>query len=224
MVPGASSSQITRPEQPRRKLAAQSPHIHRRRTSRQLRRRLKGIFEKGEAVMTTQAGSNAGSLTDTFISDAESRQAESMSAIIGGYATGSYLFGGQPGNTDTITIGGTAVEFVTTPATGKVTIGGTLALTLTALLAFLQASVDANLVLMTYAVDTTHLYVTSVLSGIVGNSYTIVAGSGSNATASGATLSGGGASAAPQIGQPWATTIAGQIGADPPFPAILVNG
>jgi hypothetical protein len=170
--------------------------------------------------MTTQAGSNSGSLGDPFFPVSQSRHDESMDAIAP-RATGNILFSANPADTSTITLEGTVVEFVATPAAGKVSIAGTLALTLVNLLAFLNASADANLVLLEYSIDATHLYVTAAAGGVVGNAYTLVASTSpaSHGTVSAADLAGGSLTFVP-----WKTRIAGQIGATPPFPAILVNG
>ena len=75
-------------------------------------------------------------------------------------ATGSILFPANPSSSNTITIGGTVITFGTTVA-----IGGTLAITLASLLAYLQASLDVNLVKNTYAISGSSLVVTSKTVG-----------------------------------------------------------
>lgn len=107
-------------------------------------------------------------------------------------ATGNVAFTANPTNGTTITVGTSSVEFVTSGATGlEVNIGGTLALTLTALAAFLNASADPQLSMVDpYTVQGTTLYMSATLGGIIGNtialSTTVI-----NATASGSTLTGG---------------------------------
>ena len=98
--------------------------------------------------------------------------------IIIGYATGSIIWSQNfiPG--ETIDLNGTVVTFVASGATGnQVNIGGTLALSLAALLTFLQASGDTNLVQFTYStvLDTT-LQLTAVAKNTAGNDLTIAAG------------------------------------------------
>ncbi len=105
-------------------------------------------------------------------------------------ATGDFIFAGQPANNDTITLNGTVVTFVTAPATGKVTIGGTVTETLANLLAFLNASTDAQLVKFIYYVAIGSLYVKAATPGAGGDALTI-AKSSVNITVSGATLVGG---------------------------------
>jgi hypothetical protein len=108
-------------------------------------------------------------------------------------ATGTITFAVQPLANATVTIGGTAITFVASGATGnQVNIGGTLAVTLTSLAAMLNASADTNIVKATYSASPTVLTVTYKLPGTAGNAFTIAA---SVATPSGATLAGGAAEA-----------------------------
>lgn len=105
-------------------------------------------------------------------------------------ASGSILFGSNPSNLATITLQGTVVTFVTgTPTSGQVKIAaGSLPGTLANLLTFLNASVDANIIQMSYSVVGSTLYCVSKITGTGGNALTIAA---SAATASGSTLAGG---------------------------------
>lgn len=106
-------------------------------------------------------------------------------------AVGNYSFAGQPANNDTITLNGTTVTFVTAaPVGNQVQIGASLADTLTALLAFLTASADVQLVKFSYTLVGSVLYVKSVATGTAGNALTTTK-VGVNITVSGATLSGG---------------------------------
>lgn len=108
-------------------------------------------------------------------------------------AVGNAAFSGQPTANDTLTIQGTAITFVASGATGnQVNIGGSLAVTLGSLLTFLNASVDTQLVKMTYSVVASTLYMVSVLTGTTGNAYTL-AKSSTAITLSASTLAGGAA-------------------------------
>jgi len=106
-------------------------------------------------------------------------------------ATGSAAFSGQPTAADTITIGGSAVTFVSALTSGNQTlIGSSLAATLQNALTFLSGSADTNLVKFTYYVVGTTLYFASVATGTAGNSLTLTKVS-TAITLSGATLAGG---------------------------------
>ena len=106
-------------------------------------------------------------------------------------ALGNAIFSANPTAADTLTINGTVITFVAgTPVGSQVQIGATLAITLASLLTFLSASVDAQLVKMTYSVVGSTLYVVSVLTGTAGNAYTLAKVS-TAITVSGATLTGG---------------------------------
>lgn len=105
-------------------------------------------------------------------------------------ATGTITFVANPTASDTITLGGTAVTFVASGATGnQINIGSSLATTLVAAIAVLNASVDPEVALCTYGANATVLNITFNAGGTAGNTYTIAA---SAATASGATLTNGG--------------------------------
>lgn len=106
-------------------------------------------------------------------------------------AFGSFTFSGQPAPSDTVTINGTAVTFVAgAPVGNQVQIGADLATTLASLVAFLNASADANLSALTYHVVGSVLYAVYDTPGTGGNAITI-AKSGTNIAVSGATLAGG---------------------------------
>ncbi len=113
-------------------------------------------------------------------------------------ATGSYLFSAQPVNNSILTVNGQAITFVTgTPIANQVKIGTTLSDTIANAVIALNASVVAGVAAATYSADlagTTILIVHDTI-GVAGNAFTIVAGSApaTNATASGATLTGGAA-------------------------------
>lgn len=115
----------------------------------------------------------------------------SVSFLSAPTATGKITFGSNPTASDTITLNGTTVTFVASGATGnQVNIGASLSATMTALLEFLNASTDTQIVKFTYTTNAakTILYTTAAASGTGGNALTIAA---SAATASGSTLSGG---------------------------------
>lgn len=105
-------------------------------------------------------------------------------------AIGSISFGVNAANNDTITIGGTLITFKAAgPVVGnQVLIGGNTAATLANLLAFLTASVDANITQCSYSVAGNKLYLVNKTPGAGGNAFTIAA---SVAITSGATLTGG---------------------------------
>jgi hypothetical protein len=158
----------------------------------------------GVAAIIQAAIVAAGSTGATVVWDSNNKRFDITSGTTGTTSTvsfarppaavGNYVFASNPANTGVITIGGTAVTFVTgTPSGNQVQIGIDLAHTLAALLSFLQASADTNLVKFKYSTDAaTHLYLESVTTGTSGNSLTITSdGTNSHATASGATLAGG---------------------------------
>jgi hypothetical protein len=114
-------------------------------------------------------------------------------------ASATAVFSANPAASDTLTIGGTAITFVASGATGtQVNIGSSLAVTMSNLLTFLQASTDVNLVKFTYAAsgaNTLYLYanqfaLSGANAGTAGNTLTIAKLS-TAITLSGATLSGG---------------------------------
>lgn len=107
------------------------------------------------------------------------------------HANGYITFAANPLNNATITLNGTAVTFVNAgPVGNQVLIAGTLAGTLANLLTFLNASVNAGIITMTYSINpaNTRLYCVAVAAGAGGNALTLAA---SLAVPSGATLSGG---------------------------------
>jgi hypothetical protein len=104
---------------------------------------------------------------------------------------GSATMATNVANNDTLTIAGTVVTFVTSGATGnEVNIGGSNLLTLAALLTFLNASTDSNLVKCTYIVVGDVLYITAAAPGSAGDALTL-AKSSTAIVVSGATLTGG---------------------------------
>lgn len=111
-------------------------------------------------------------------------------------ATGKITFTGNPTAADTVTFNGTSTSFVASGATGTQTnIGGTLALTLAAWAAMLNASADTQLAKFKYYVVGNALVVVAVTGGTAGNALTL-AKSCSVATLSAATLAGGAAATA----------------------------
>ena len=109
-------------------------------------------------------------------------------------AVATAAFTANPANLDTLTIAGTAITFVTAaPVGSQVQIGGNLAATLASLMTFLNASVDANLIKVTYALSGTTLQLTvntNQVVGAAGNALTL-AKSSTVITVSGATFAGG---------------------------------
>ena len=156
---------------------------------------LNGVASNLQAALSAQSTSST-VVWNSVYSRFEFKTGTSGAAATFGFmsapdAVGSFTFSAQPANLDTVTLNGTTVTFVTGIPTGsQVQIGGSLVATLTALLTFLQASVDAQIVKFSYYVVGSVLYVSSVATGIAGNSLTI-AKSSVNITVSGATLSGG---------------------------------
>lgn len=115
-------------------------------------------------------------------------------------ASGTVTFSANPAAADTLTIGGTAITFVASGATGnQVNIGATLAVTVTNLLTLLLASIDVNLLKFTYIINVNQNAITvsanqvlntGAFAGSAGNSLTL-AKSSTAITISGATLAGG---------------------------------
>lgn len=104
-------------------------------------------------------------------------------------AEGSILFVANPAAADTITLNGTVVTFVAgAPVGNQVQIGVDLAATMAALVAFLDASADAQLVKFNYSLTGARLNLEAATVGAGGNALTIAA---SAAAPSGATLTGG---------------------------------
>lgn len=127
-------------------------------------------------------------------------------------ASGSIKFAANPANNDTVTVSTTAVSMVTTPASGKVTIGADRETTLAALATFLNASADTELVKCSYWASADRLYVRSKASAD-STSTLALASSSANGVVSAALLKGG-QSAAP-AGLPryatWAAAIKAQL-------------
>ena len=118
------------------------------------------------------------------------------SGIYPSSAVGTVTFTTNPVAATTLTIGGTAITFETSGATGnQVNIGASLSVTLTALLSLLVQSVDTNLSKNFYKLSGNVLTVISIASGSGGNSTTL-ATTVSGATVSSSTLVGGGVTAA----------------------------
>ncbi len=110
-------------------------------------------------------------------------------------ASGEFTFSAQPAADSTLTIGTTTWTFKTSGATGNETnIGGDLNATLTQLATDLSASADPQIEQCTYSADTAtgRLLISFKIAGTGGNSFAIAASAQSNATASAATLLGGG--------------------------------
>jgi hypothetical protein len=141
----------------------------------------------------------------TVIWVAQQQQFVIQSGITGPTSSVSYLsaptssgwlnFAAIPTALDTITLGGTIVTFIAhnaTPVGNQVALGVDLPTTMTALLTFLNASADSNLIKMTYSTAgtgaTTKLYMVAKTPGATGDTITI---SASVATRSAATLLGG---------------------------------
>lgn len=110
----------------------------------------------------------------------------------GAFASGTISLTGQPSANDSFTIDGTVITFVaSSPVGSQVVIGTSTAATLANLLAFLQASQDANISLANYSQGTGNvIIVTDKLPGTAGNAFTLVK-SGTNLAVSASTLTGG---------------------------------
>lgn len=113
-------------------------------------------------------------------------------------ATGSFTFSDQPDANATITVGGQAFTFVSgAPSANQIRIGANLAETLENAVLALNASAVAGVAAASYGLDLagTKIEIVHDTLGTAGNSFAILAGSSpaSNATPSGATLSGGAA-------------------------------
>jgi hypothetical protein len=108
-------------------------------------------------------------------------------------ATGTLTFSGNPAIGETITLNGTVVTFIannTAASAGQVALGLTEAQTIEALMAYLVASTDTQLVKFLYSASGQVITLTAATGGTGGNSLT-VAETSSVIVASGATLSGG---------------------------------
>ena len=115
-------------------------------------------------------------------------------AISTGQATGTITFTGNPANSDTITLAGVVVTFVTgTPSGSQVKIGASQAATMANLIAFINANGSANnLIGLVNAVLTSAnvITITSIYPGLVGNLIT-TAKSCANISAITSPLAGG---------------------------------
>lgn len=116
------------------------------------------------------------------------------------FATGTVAIAGTgPVNGDTLTIGGTAITFITQPgvyedeppAGNNVFIGASNAQTAQNLLTFLNGSSDANLSKFTYSLNNVTITLTAKVIGTAGNALTMATSDGAAFTLSGATLTGG---------------------------------
>jgi hypothetical protein len=114
-------------------------------------------------------------------------------SLDGFQAVGEVTFSGTCTDGDTLTIKGVAITFkdIVTLPSSQVLIGGTAAETAANLQTFLAASINADLLLMTYETVDTVLTITAKAYGVAGNSYTL-AKSSTDLSISGATLAGGG--------------------------------
>src|ERR1035437_6638439 len=112
--------------------------------------------------------------------------------------TGGATFSGGAGVADNVTIDGVAVNFITGPSIGAnlwCQVGATTAITAANLQALLLASTNATLVLMTYSVTGSVVYIQSVATGTTGNAYTLATDDPTNITISSSTLTNGNANA-----------------------------
>lgn len=128
-------------------------------------------------------------------------------------ATGTITFGSNPSDSDTITVNGLLITFVSgTPTGNQVKIQSTAALTAAALQAFLTASSSSDLTPASYSVSTDVVTVTFITPGPGGDSFTLTKSS-SAISLSGSTLSGGafGSSDIDLLFNVLATCIAGNV-------------
>jgi hypothetical protein len=112
------------------------------------------------------------------------------------HAVGNIVFSANPEDDSTITTGTTTWTFKASGATGtQINKGGTLALTLAAAVAAMNASADSETTKCTYHANATTLYYYFETAGSSGNSHAIAAGTSpaSHGTASGTNLTGGAA-------------------------------
>jgi hypothetical protein len=109
-------------------------------------------------------------------------------------ATSTVTFTGNPANSDTLTIAGTAITFVTAAPTGnQVQIGATQSITIANLITFLSASVDVNLIKVNQSVQGSVVTLTANINQVVGaagNALTL-AKSSTVLVVSGAAFTGG---------------------------------
>jgi len=134
-----------------------------------------------------------------------------MTAVIGGTAGNAYTlatsdsakitvggatFSSGVGTPDNVTVDGVAVTFIAGPSQGLLCqVGTTTAQPATNLQSLMQASTNATLILMTYSVSGSTVYIQSVATGTTGNAYTLATDDATNITISSSTLTGGSANA-----------------------------
>lgn len=107
-------------------------------------------------------------------------------------AAGSVTFSAQPAVNSTVTVNGIVFTAKASGATGaQFNIGVDLTTTLASLATVLNGSSDPAVTPATYSSDATKLIVTYDTNGLAGNAFTLAASNTSNATPSGATLTGG---------------------------------
>lgn len=139
------------------------------------------------------------------IKNGSGNYANSMTTGGPGSAIGAVNFTSQPAATSTLVFNGTTVTFVASGATGnQVNIGGSLTITLSNLLTFLQGSADANIAMFGYGVSGNTLALVAVSPGSGGNSLTVTSSGTVNATIT--AMSGGTSTGA-------GTAISGLLGA-----------
>jgi phage tail sheath gpL-like len=129
--------------------------------------------------------------------------------LTGDYATGTITVGGQPANTNTVTINGQAITFITsgTPSAIQVMVGADTTETATNLRAVINS--DPELYGVTASGTGTTVTLTAIAIGTAGNSITLTeAVTDAGFTVSGATLSG--ANAAEDVPSGNAMAIAAQ--------------
>jgi hypothetical protein len=115
----------------------------------------------------------------------------SNSTGAGAAAAGTITFTGAGTNADTLTLGGTAIEFVSaTPTGNEVLIGGSAAATAGNLQTFLQNSADVNISKCNYSLNGAVITATYKTIGVTGNSFSM-AKSSTAISLSAADLAGG---------------------------------
>jgi hypothetical protein len=125
-------------------------------------------------------------------------------------ATGTVTFTVNPTAAQTLTINAVTISFVASGATGnQVNIGSSLTATLAALMSMLATTQTAGLLACNYSLTNNILTVNANAGGTGGNSFTL-ATTVTGATASGATLAGGAASAITITGK-YTGTLGNQI-------------
>jgi hypothetical protein len=116
-------------------------------------------------------------------------------------STGTITFIANPTAADTVTIGGTAITFVSvTPVGNQVQIGATVGNTAANLMGFLITSNDANLIKMQYninslqtiiTINANQIFSTGLFAGAAGNSLTLTKVSSALTVSGAGTLTGG---------------------------------